>query len=83
MVYCRSSEVPENQFYFWPGYNRRKGENAIFVQELGRANPHPLPPPARLLEEFESVSELGVSNVLYHGEFLLRPLQLFTCRGAK
>jgi hypothetical protein len=83
LVYCRSSARPENQFYFWPGYNRRKGENAIFVDELAREDPKPKPPPARLVEEFESVSDLGVTNVLYHGEFLLRPLQLFACRGLK
>ncbi|MGH7967854.1 MAG: ArnT family glycosyltransferase, partial [Limisphaerales bacterium] len=83
LVYCRSSDVPENQFYFWPGYESRKGENAIFVIELARANPQPGPPPERLKNEFESVSDMGVSNVLYHGQYLLRPLQFFACRGLK
>src|SRR5439155_5232363 len=32
LVYYESSDVPHNQFFFWPGYNTRKGENAIFVQ---------------------------------------------------
>ena len=83
LVYCRSTERPENQFYFWPSYNRRRGENAIFVQELSREDPRPQPPPARLLEEFESVTDIGITNVMYHGEFVLRPLQLFACRGVK
>ena len=38
-VYYLSSDKPENQFYFWPGYHdQRKGQNAIFVREM------PLPP---------------------------------------
>ena len=38
-VYYLTSEKPENQFYFWPGYHdHRKGQNAIFVREM------PLPP---------------------------------------
>ncbi len=83
LVYCRSSAYPENQFYFLPGYAARKGENAIYVLELNRDNPDPVPPPARLLSEFESVTSLGVTNVLYHGEYLLRPLQLYACRDLK
>jgi 4-amino-4-deoxy-L-arabinose transferase-like glycosyltransferase/membrane-associated phospholipid phosphatase len=83
LVYCRSSEIPENQFFFWPGYGARKGENAIYVRELNRKDPTPLPPPPRLLGEFESVTDLGVTNVLYHGRDLLRPLQLFACRGVR
>ena len=39
LVYYLSSDKPQNQFYFWPGYrDRRKGQNAIFVREM------PLPP---------------------------------------
>ena len=34
LVYYRSSETPKNQFYFWPGYRDRRGDNAIFVQQL-------------------------------------------------
>jgi hypothetical protein len=35
LVYYISSDVPRNQFYFWPGYRElRKGQNAIFVREL-------------------------------------------------
>ncbi len=83
LVYYRTSATPENQFYFWGGYTSRKGENAIFVRELDRGNPAPAAPPPRLEAEFDSVTEIGVSNILYHGEYLLRPLQLFACRGLK
>lgn len=33
-VYCRSSRHPRNQFDFWPGYESRIGQNAIYVQQL-------------------------------------------------
>jgi hypothetical protein len=82
LVYFLSNPTPINQFYFWPGYNQRKGENAVFVQELDRDNPIPKSPPARLTQEFESVTDLGVRNVPYHGR-LCRPLQFFACRGLK
>lgn len=36
-VYTKTATHPQNQFYFWPGYReRRRGENAIFVEELSR-----------------------------------------------
>jgi len=36
LVYYPTSKSPDNQFYFWPGYQvSRKGQNAIFVQERG------------------------------------------------
>jgi hypothetical protein len=82
LVYVRSSPTPKNQFFFWPGYNLRKGENAVFVQELDRKKPDPKPAPKSLVDEFESVSDLGVRNVMYHGQ-LLRPLQFFACRNLK
>ena len=83
LVYYLSSAKPRNQFYFWPGYSGRKGENAIYVRELDRSAPAPLPPPPQLTNEFESVTALGVRNVMYHEQFLLRPLQIFACRGLK
>lgn len=82
LVYCRSTPIPKNQFFFWPGYNMRKGENAVFVLELDRSLPSPKPAPKSLQDEFESVTNMGVRNVLYHGQ-LLRPLQFFACRNLK
>jgi membrane-associated phospholipid phosphatase len=83
LVFYKTTSAPDNQFYFWPGYTERKGENAIFVRELDRDHPAPFSPPERLQLEFESVTDLGVTNVMYHDEFLLRPLQLFACRAVR
>jgi 4-amino-4-deoxy-L-arabinose transferase-like glycosyltransferase/membrane-associated phospholipid phosphatase len=82
LVYYRSTPIPKNQFFFWPGYNTRKGENAVFVRELDRKVPDPKPAPQSLQDEFESVTDMGIRNVLYHGQ-LLRPLQFFACRNLK
>jgi 4-amino-4-deoxy-L-arabinose transferase-like glycosyltransferase len=82
LVYTRSSPTPKNQFFFWPGYNLRKGDNAVFVRELDRKKPDPKPAPQSLVDEFESVTDMGVRNVMYHGQ-LLRPLQFFACRNLK
>jgi len=82
LVYFVSSDKPENQFYFWPGYQDRTGQNAIFVVDFGPRNPRPVEPPAVLLEEFESVTDLGMQFVRYQGREL-RPLQLFECRGLR
>jgi len=76
LVYCRSSDQPENQFYFWPGYRDRKGESAIYVQETRE----PGPPPERIEKEFASVTDLGIHKVYYRGR-VFRQLQLFECRN--
>jgi hypothetical protein len=85
LVYRLTSTEPRDQFFFWPGYGERKGENAVYVRELDRYNPTPGPPPERLMAEFETVTDLGVRNVYYHGNqsLLLRPLQFFACRNLK
>jgi membrane-associated phospholipid phosphatase len=85
LVYFRSTEHPDNQFGFWLGYECHRGENAIYVRELDRVKPNTAPPPRileRLQSEFESVTEIGVRNVMYHGN-VCRPLQFFACRGLK
>jgi hypothetical protein len=75
MVYYQSSDRPENQFYFWPGYRERKGENAIYA----RQTKSPGPPPERLVKEFSSVMDLGMFDVPYRGR-IIRQIQLFACR---
>jgi membrane-associated phospholipid phosphatase len=82
LVYFRRATVAKNQFYFWPGYQHRKGDNAVFFVELDRKRLQRVKPPATILQDFESVTEIGVSNVMYHG-YILRPLQFFACRGLK
>jgi membrane-associated phospholipid phosphatase len=82
LVYYVSSPIPDNQFYFWPGYKERKGQNAVFVLELDRDHLAPMPPPAVLTEEFESVTDMGVQTVSRHGQ-IVWPIQLFACRGLR
>jgi hypothetical protein len=103
LVYCLTSDVPENQFFFWPGYReQRKGENAIFIRELsapslisgwfpkwlaGETNllrnlPRSGRPPPRLAAQFESVTDLGQFNVLYHGR-VFHTYQMYECRNLR
>ncbi len=74
-VYCQSSEHPDNQFYFWPGYGSRRGENAIYVVEVEE----PGTAPERLVKEFRSIQDLGVRDIPYRG-VVFRKLQFFACR---
>jgi len=78
IVYARSADRPENQFYFWSGYAARKGENAIYMMDTSR----PVAPPERLVREFESVADLGVHDILNRGRVMKR-IQLFACRGLR
>jgi len=82
LVFYRTDSRAINQFYFWPGYENRKGQNAIFVRELDRDKPKPGPVPPDVERQFESVTELGVTNVLYHRR-VLWPLQIYACRGLR
>ena len=34
LVFCETTKVPMNQFYYWPGYTNRTGQNAIYIREL-------------------------------------------------
>jgi membrane-associated phospholipid phosphatase len=78
LVFYRTSPRPVNQFYFWPGYRDRKGQNAIYVEE----NRRPEPPPDILRAEFESVTDLGLREIRNRGR-VLRTLQLFECRNLR
>lgn len=83
LVFYVTSPTPRNQFYFWPGYAGRKGENAIFVRDLDPAKPNPKPPPEILEQEFASVTDLGIRNVMARRGVVARPIQVFACRGLK
>jgi hypothetical protein len=78
LVYFRSSDRAENQFYFWPGYGNRKGQNAIFVRET--RTPHP--PPERIQKEFASVTDLGIHDIKYRDR-VFHQIQIFECRGLR
>jgi 4-amino-4-deoxy-L-arabinose transferase-like glycosyltransferase/membrane-associated phospholipid phosphatase len=80
-VYCTTSPVARNQFFFWPGYTNRIGENAVFVNELGSAG-IPKPAPAVIQSQFESVEDWGVVTVRYRNK-PIRRLHIFACRNLR
>jgi hypothetical protein len=49
---------------------------------LLRYEPHAGPAPASLLKEFDSVTDLGLYNILYHGR-VFHTIQLFECRNLR
>ncbi len=81
IVFYQSSEKPENQYGFWPGYASRKGQSAIFVQEL-KKGAQPEPPPARLTAEFTRIEDLGTREIQYRGR-TIHTVRLLLCRELK
>jgi 4-amino-4-deoxy-L-arabinose transferase-like glycosyltransferase len=79
LVYCVSSAEPENQFYFWPGYSARKGQNAIYVAPPDRPDSKP---PRCVEQEFGSITDLGESEILYKGR-MFHHVHLFACRNLR
>ena len=80
LVTVRKPERPKNQLWFWPGYSyaNRTGQNAIYVAEDDVAEAAP----EWLTRDFESVTDLGMFEIDYHGRNYNR-YQLFACRGKK
>ena len=78
LAYYQTTTTPDNQFFFWPGYKGRQGQNALYVTDRPSTNP----PPRALLDEFESVSELPLQPVLVRDR-LIRNLQIFECRNLR
>jgi 4-amino-4-deoxy-L-arabinose transferase-like glycosyltransferase/membrane-associated phospholipid phosphatase len=79
LVYVRTSRHPKNQFYFWPQYRypeRRKSQNALFVMDVDG----PEKPPEEVLEQFQSVTDLGVREIRSRKQ-VVRRIQLFACRN--
>jgi membrane-associated phospholipid phosphatase len=102
VFYCVTPK-PENQFYFWPNYLDRTGQNALFVRETERPRPRPdwfsrwwsqngdlylddvpetRPLPLAVRQEFESISDLGIKDVVADGD-VVRRIQLFECRNLR
>jgi membrane-associated phospholipid phosphatase len=76
LVYYPSSDHPENQFYFWPGYEGRAGQNAIFVEQEKPGQEMP----ERLMKQFDSIRDLGIREIQYRGR-IFRTLHLYACRN--
>ncbi|MSU59048.1 MAG: phosphatase PAP2 family protein [Pedosphaera sp.] len=75
-VFYYSSARPENQFFFWPGYRDRKGQNAIYVMR------REMPVPEILTNEFESITPLPPLEVPSHDR-PLHTLYLYECRNLR
>lgn len=78
LVFVRSSDVPENQFWFWPHYRynqTRVGDDAVYVQDAEQ----PTESTDRLKREFETVTDLGIIDVKYRDRIFHR-FQLYGCR---
>ena len=78
LVYYQSTATPDNQYFFWPGYKERKGQNALYVMDRTGTGP----PPSELRDEFESVTELPPQSVQARGR-VLRQLRIFECRNLR
>lgn len=79
LVFFRYSPQMLNQFSFWETYTNRVGGRALYV---ARTNGETEPAPDWLLEQFESVKDLGDFPVEYRGR-VFRHLQIFECDGLK
>jgi 4-amino-4-deoxy-L-arabinose transferase-like glycosyltransferase len=73
LFYALATEKPVSQFYFWPNYLGRVGEDALFVQREGAT------PPAELEKQFEQVEDLGMREIQYRGR-TLHKIHLYACR---
>jgi hypothetical protein len=85
LVYFLSSDRPRNQFYFWPEYqyrNHRRGQNAIFVEEIDLKNPGRTFYRELLQLEFGMVQDLGIWDAYYETR-VFRRVRLYTCRDLK
>jgi membrane-associated phospholipid phosphatase/uncharacterized membrane protein (DUF485 family) len=82
IVFYQTTAVPRNQFFFWKGYEDKKGQNAIFVTEMDPRKMVFRDPPPLIYQQFETVTDMGVRDVPYHGKSL-RPLHIFACRNLR
>lgn len=73
MIYALASDRPVNQFYFWPNYLDRVGEDALFVQREGGV----VPP--ELTRQFERIEDLGAREIPYRGR-TLHTVHLYAAR---
>lgn len=100
LVFYQVTPKPDNQFFYWPNYLSRVGQNAIFVREIEKPRfrpgwfsrwwnqesdlyindpPETHPVPAEVRQEFESIKDLGVKDVVADGN-IVRRIQLFQCQ---
>ncbi|HEY6227210.1 MAG TPA: glycosyltransferase family 39 protein, partial [Verrucomicrobiae bacterium] len=76
LFYALASERPVSQFYFWPNYLGRVGEDALFVQRETAS------PPPELEKQFERIEDLGVREINYRGR-AFHKIHLYACHGLR
>lgn len=74
LVYVMATEKPQNQYWFWPSYDARVEENALYVVKTSSRRK----PPRQLIQQFRSVQSLGLFKIRHRGE-LCSEVQLFAC----
>lgn len=82
IIFALSHPVPKSQFHLWPGYESRKGQNAIFIRELNLRTRARRPLPPQLEQEFESVTDLGVTEIQRKRK-TIRVVEMYACRGLR
>lgn len=75
IAYTLSTTTPHNQYWFWPGYEAREGENAIYVTSGDSKRDLP----KRLRTEFRHIRKLGLYTIRHEGK-ICGHVQLFACR---
>jgi hypothetical protein len=78
LAYYLKRASPENQFFFWPSYEGRKGQTALYVGDARKTSA----PPPELERQFESVTLWGTVPVVERGR-KVRELRLYACRGLR
>lgn len=76
LIYALATERPVNQYYFWPKYLGRVGDDALFVLREGWA----VPPEVE--KQFDRIEDLGVREVQYRGR-TLHKIHLYACRNLR
>jgi 4-amino-4-deoxy-L-arabinose transferase-like glycosyltransferase/membrane-associated phospholipid phosphatase len=82
LVYFHSSTNALNQFYFWPGYLDRKGQNALFLREVDLTTTNTSNIPDLMKNEFESVTNIGTVLAIHKGRPTHR-IEIIECRGLR
>lgn len=77
-VYYQIMEHPVNQFWFYPDYRDRVGQNALYVVE----NKTAIDAPQNILAEFNSVTDLGMFDI-QDGDRVMHRIQIFVCRDLR
>lgn len=82
VYFLAHTDKPQNQFFFWPNYLDRKGQNAIFVNEIDIMDTNPRTNLTFLQQEFDTVTNATPLLVMSQGKPAHR-IQIAICRDLK